>query len=74
MGFLDKIMGRSGDAKEKLADAVDQHGEKLGDALDKAGDFVDDKTGGKFDQHTDTAADKARDALDSLDGQDDDIR
>ena len=41
------------------------------DAIDKVADFVDDKTGGKFDQHTDTATDKAKDALDSLDGQDD---
>ena len=74
MGFLDKLRGRSGDLKEKLADAVDQHGDKLGGAVDKAGDFVDDRTGGKFDQHTDTAADRAKDALDGLDGKDDDIR
>ena len=40
MGFLD-------DAKKKLGDAVDKHGDKISDGLDKAGNAVDVKTGGK---------------------------
>ena len=66
MGFLD-------DAKGKLSDAVDQHGDKIGDAVDKAADFASDKTGGKFDSQVRAGAEKAKDALDSLDGKNDDI-
>ncbi len=66
MGFLD-------DAKGKLEDLVDQHGDKVADGLDKAADVVDDKTGGKITDMIDTGVDKAKDALDSLDGKNDDI-
>ena len=41
MGFLD-------DAKKKLGDAVDKHGDKISEGLDKAGDLIDKKTGGKY--------------------------
>ena len=44
MGFLD-------DAKAKLTDAVDKHGDKIADGLTKAGDAVDKKTGGKYTEH-----------------------
>ena len=67
VGFLD-------DAKNKLTDAVDSQGDKIGDAVDKAADFAADKTGGKFDSQIQAGADKAKDVLDGLDGQDDDIR
>lgn len=74
MGFLDKLLGRRGDLKEKLADAVDQHGDRIGEGVDKAADYIDGRTGGKLGDNADTAADRAKDALDSLDGKDDDIR
>ncbi|RNL65427.1 antitoxin [Nocardioides marmoriginsengisoli] len=67
MGFLD-------DAKEKLTKAVDSQGEKIASGLDKAGDLINEKTGGKFGDKVDTGVDKAKDALDGLDGQDDDIK
>ena len=67
MGFLDKLKG-------KAKGAVDSHGEKIGDGLDKGKDFVDDKTGGKLGDKGDAAADKAKDALDGLDGKNDDIK
>lgn len=67
MGFLDKFKG-------KASDAVDKHGEKIGDGLDKAKDFVDDKTGGKLGDKGDKAVDKAKEALDKLDGKNDDIK
>lgn len=67
MSFLDK-------AKAKLAGAVDQHGDKIADGLQKAGDFVDDKTGGKYTDKIEAGTDKAADALDSLDGKNDDIK
>jgi hypothetical protein len=67
VGFLD-------DAKDKLSDAVDSQGDKIGDGLDKAADLVSDRTGGKYDDKLETGVDKAKDALDGLDGKDDDIK
>lgn len=66
MGFLDK-------AKAKLTDAVDQHGDKIAQGIDKAGGMVNEKTGGKHADKIDQATGQARDALDSLDGRNDDI-
>ena len=66
MGFLDN-------AKDKLSDAVDKHGDKISDGIDKAGDFADKKTGGKHGDKIDAAA-KAKDALDKLDGKNDDFK
>jgi hypothetical protein len=66
MSFLDK-------AKAKLTDAVDQHGDKIAEGIDKAGAFANEKTGGKHADKIDKGTVKARDALDSLDGKDDDI-
>ena len=36
--------------------------------------MVDEKTGGKHADKIDAGADKAKDALDNLDGKDDDIK
>ena len=66
MSFLDK-------AKAKLTDAVDQHGDTIAQGIDKAGSMVNEKTGGKHAGKIDQATGKARDALDSLDGRNDDI-
>ena len=64
MGFLDK-------AKGMLTKAVDDHGDKISDGLDKAADVADQKTGGKHQGTIDGASDQARNALDKLDGKDD---
>jgi hypothetical protein len=66
MGFLD-------DAKDKLSDAVDDHGDQIAAGIDKAAGVAEDKTGGKFDDKIEAGADKLKDGLDSLDGKDDDI-
>jgi len=66
MGFMDK-------AKAALTDAVDQHGDKIAKGIDKAGSVVNEKTGGKHADKIDRATGKARDALDSIDGRNDDI-
>ena len=66
MSFLDK-------AKAALTDAVDQHGDKIAQGIDKAGSVVNEKTGGKHADKIDQATGKARDALDNLDGKNDDI-
>jgi hypothetical protein len=60
--------------KDKVSDLVDQHGEQVGEGLDKVGDFVDEKTGGQYADKVDQGQAGAKDALDNLDGQDDDIR
>ena len=67
----DEFPGR---AKAKLTeDLVDQHGDKISEGIDKAADVVDDKTGGKLRRQDRPGAGKAKDALDSLDGKNDDI-
>ena len=66
MSFLDK-------AKATLTDAVDQQGDKIAQGIDKAGSLANEKTGGKHADKIDQATGKARDALDSLDGKNDDI-
>jgi hypothetical protein len=66
MSFLDK-------AKDQLTKAVDQHGDKIAEGIAKAGQVINDKTGGKHADKIDQATGKARDALDSLAGTNDDI-
>ena len=66
MSFLD-------DAKDKLEGLVDQHGDKVSDGIDKAAEVIDQKTDGKLGDKVDLGAEKAKDALDSLDGKNDDI-
>jgi hypothetical protein len=59
--------------KDKASDLVDGHGDKVGEGLDKAGEFADEKTGGKYSDQIGSGVDQAKDRLDGLDGQDDDI-
>ena len=66
MSFLDK-------AKAQLTKAVDDHGDKIATGIDKAAKVANEKTGGKHAAKIDQATGKARDALDSLDGRNDDI-
>ncbi|MGH8940142.1 MAG: antitoxin, partial [Actinomycetes bacterium] len=53
--------------------AVDQHGDKIGQGIDKAAAAASKKTGGKHDDKIAKGASSAKDALDKLDGRDDDI-
>ena len=66
MSFMDK-------AKAKLTEAVDQHGDKIAQGIDKAGGMASKKTGGKHDAHIAKGSAAAKDALDKLDGKNDDI-
>jgi hypothetical protein len=66
MGFLDN-------AKDKLNQAIDKHGDKISLGIDKAADLADQKTKGKYSDKIDNAAAKAKDGLDKLDGKDDDL-
>lgn len=73
MSLLDKAKGLAGQAKSAATQAVDKAGPKIADGIDKAKHVVDERTGRKHTDKLDTAAEKAKDALDSLDGKDDDI-
>ena len=66
-------MGMFDNLRKKAEKAVDQHGDKIAQGIDKAGSVVNEKTGGKHADKIDQATGKARDALDSLDGKNDDI-
>ncbi len=66
MSFLDKF-------KSKAKEAVDQHGDKIATGIDKAAQVVDDKTKGKYSDKIGTGSAKAKEALDKLDGKNDDI-
>ncbi|TDE14013.1 antitoxin [Jiangella asiatica] len=57
--------------KNKITGAVSGNADKVGDGVDKATDFIDEKTGGKYSEHLETADDKARDLLEGLDGDKD---
>jgi hypothetical protein len=74
--FLERIsrMSMFDNIKDKAEDLVDSQGDKVGEGLDKAGEFADEKTGGKYGDQIDQGVDKAKDGLDGLDGQDDDIQ
>ena len=56
MSFLD-------DAKKKLDDVLDEHGDKIADGVEKAGDFIDEKTGHKHADKVDQAQEKIGDAV-----------
>ena len=66
-------MGVFDNMKDKATELVDQHGDQVGDGVDKAGDFVDERTGGQYADKVDQGQEGLKNALDGLDGQDDDI-
>jgi len=66
MGIFDSL-------KKKATKAVDEHGDQIAKGIDKAADVADSKTHGKHSGQLDRAAGAAKDALDKLDGRDDDI-
>lgn len=66
MGMFDKL-------KKKATKAVDEHGDQIAGAIDKAAGMADKKTGGKYADKIDKGAAGAKDALDKLDGKNDDI-
>ena len=57
--FVDK-------AKEKAQDLVGQNEERIESTIDKAKEFVDDKTGGRFSEQIDKAADAARSTVSNI--------
>ena len=72
MGFLDNAKKFLTGAKDKAEDLVDEHGDKVGKGIDKAAELAKSKTGAGTDRKVDSAAGKAKDFLENLDGSDDD--
>ena len=66
MGIFDKL-------KKDVVKAVDEHGDQIAKGIDQAAAMADKKTGGEHEGQIATGAAKAKDALDGLDGKDDDI-
>lgn len=62
MGFLDDAK----DVVDKGMDAAADHKDTIKDGIDKGADFISDKTGGKYDEHVDTGAEKAKDVVEGL--------
>jgi hypothetical protein len=59
MSFLD-------DARKKLTETVNTHGDKLKDGLDRAGRTIDQKTDGRYTDKIQRGTKAAGDALDNL--------
>lgn len=66
MGIMDKF-------KKQAEQAVDKHGNKIAKGLDKAASVVDSKTKGKHHGQINKGVAAAKNALDKLDGKNDDI-
>ena len=66
MGIFDSL-------KKKATKAVDEHGNQIAKGVDKAAHLADTKTHGKHSGQVDKAASATKDALDKLDGRNDDI-
>lgn len=45
---------------------VGKHDDKVKQGIEKTADVADDKTGGRYTEKIDTAADKTKDAIDKL--------
>jgi hypothetical protein len=59
--------------RKKATKAVDQHGDKIAKGIDKAAATASKKTGGKHDDKIAKGTASAKNALDKLDGRNDDI-
>ncbi|CAN5593825.1 antitoxin [soil metagenome] len=54
---------------DKAKDLLSDNKEQVKDGIDKVADIADDQTGSKHSDKIDTAGDKAKDAIDKLDGK-----
>lgn len=52
-----------GDITDKAKNLISENADKVDEGIDKAADLVDDKTGGKYSDQIDTAAEKLKDVL-----------
>ncbi len=66
MGFLDKAKDLAGQAKDKVDDVADEHGDKIKTGINKAAETIDDRTKGKHSSKIESVAAKAKDKVDEL--------
>ncbi len=66
MGLFDEMKDKAEELKDKASELIKGHEDQVDGAIDKAGDFVDEKTGGQYAEHVDTAQAKAKEAADGL--------
>lgn len=67
MGFLDRLdKKRLEQARAKLTEAVDKHGDKIAGGIDKAARAADQRTGGKHHSKIAQASAKAKEGLSRL--------
>lgn len=59
-----------GDFVDKAKDLASEHEEEVKDGIDKAADVADEKTQGKYSNHVETGAEKAKGFVEDLDGND----
>lgn len=59
-------MGLFDSAKDKASESAGEHQDKIDDGIERAGDAADEKTGGKYSDHVDSAEDLAKDKLGDL--------
>ena len=58
-----------GDFVDKAKDIAGDHKDKVKEGIDKAEEVIDEKTGGKYDEHTDKGAEAAKDYVDKLEDE-----
>jgi hypothetical protein len=72
MGLLDRLFRRAKDSASEVAsrgqEMVAEHGGQVTSGVSRAADFVDDKTGGRFEGALDKVEDATKSAVDRLDG------
>ena len=66
MGFMDSLKGMMGKGKDLAAENEDA----ILDGIDKAADMADEKTDGKYTDQIETGAEKAKEVVEGLDGED----
>jgi MT0933-like antitoxin protein len=71
--MFDKLKKAAAEAKDKVAETVDQHSEQISRGIDKAGSVIDEKTKGKYSDKIATGQQKVREGLDKVDGKKDDF-
>ena len=59
-----------GDFVDKAKDLAAEHADKVGEGIDKVADMVDERTDGKFADHIDQGAEKAKEFVEDLDEDD----
>lgn len=52
-----------GDIADKAKDLISGNADKVDEGIDKAADLVDEKTGGKYTEQVDAAAEKLKEVI-----------